>query len=244
MSKTVFVAGASGVIGLPLCKMLLDAGYNVVGTTRSAEKAAKLAEMGVKPVVLDVFDAQAVEQAMMAVKPDIVQHQLTDLPDGLKAEEMATALVRNARIRDEGTRNLVQAAQKAGVKKLVAQSIGFVYAPSEQIHTEDSPLLDFNEPTYGETAKAVHSLEQQTLNSGMAGVVLRNGWLYGANSGIAEPVDFAPPLHVHAAALAAFLAIDVPAGIYNVADLDPRLDSQKFRRQCPQWSSEFRINAA
>ncbi|OOF55620.1 NAD-dependent epimerase/dehydratase family protein [Rodentibacter myodis] len=241
MSKTVFLAGASGVIGMPLCKMLIEAGYTVFGTTRSAEKAAKLEAMGVKSVIVDVFDAGALEQAMIATQPDIVQHQLTDLPDGLKAEEMAAALVRNARIRDEGTRNLVRAAQKAGAKKLVAQSIGFVYAPSEKIHTEDSPLLDFNEPTYGETAQAVYSLEQQVLNSGMEGVVLRNGWLYGANSGIEQAVDFAPPLHVHAAALAAFLAIDAPKGIYNVADSDTRLDSSKFRQQFPQWSSEFRL---
>lgn len=71
--------------------MLLEAGDNVVRTTRSAEKAAKLEAIGVKPVVLDVFDAQALEQAMIAAQPDIVQHQLTDLPDGLKAEEMAAA---------------------------------------------------------------------------------------------------------------------------------------------------------
>lgn len=241
MSQTVFLAGASGVIGLPLCKMLLDAGYTVYGTTRSQAKAEMLAQLGVKPVVVDVFDADALEQAMLAAKPDIVQHQLTDLPDGLKAEEMVAALVRNARIRDEGTRNLVRAAQKAGAKKLVAQSIGFVYAPSDSIHTEESPLLDFNEPTYGETAKAVHSLEQQVLNSGMAGVVLRNGWLYGANSGIEQPVDFAPALHVHAAAKAAFLAINAATGIYNVADKDPRLDSTKFQRECPEWAADFRL---
>lgn len=241
MSKTVFVAGASGVIGLPLCKMLIEAGYIVYGTTRSAEKAKTLEAIGVKPVVVDVFNAAALSQAMQAAKPDIVQHQLTDLPDGLKAEEMAAALVRNARIRDEGTRNLVQAAQQAGVKKLVAQSIGFVYAPSENAHTEESPLLDFGEPAYGETAKAVHSLEQQVLNRGMDGVVLRNGWLYGANSGIEQPVDFVPPLHVHAAAFAAFLAIDAPQGIYNVSDSDPRLDCTKFRAACPKWSADFRF---
>ena len=75
---------------------------------------------------------------------------------------MEAALVRNARIRDEGTRNLVRAAKAAGVKKIIAQSIAFVYAPdAPQPATEDAPLLDFAEPAYGETARAVHSLEQQ-----------------------------------------------------------------------------------
>lgn len=243
MNKTVFLAGASGVIGYPLCKMLIDAGYTVYGTTRSEAKAEKLAEIGVKPVVVDVFNAQALEDAVVAAKPEIVIHQLTDLPDGLPAEEMAAALVRNARIRDEGTRNLVRAAEKAGAKKFLAQSIAFVYAPSESAHTEESPLLDFNEPAYGETSRAVHSLEQQTLNGKFdTAIVLRNGWFYGADSGADEPVEFAPPLHVDAAVKAAFLATgsDV-SGIYNVADEDARLDTSKFRAAFPEWSADFRF---
>ena len=243
MSKTVFLAGASGVIGYPLAKMLVAAGYTVFGTTRSEAKVAMLADIGVKPVVVDAFNAKALEDAMMAAKAEIVLHQLTDLPDGLPADEMPAALVRNARIRDEGTRNLVQAAEKAGVKKFVAQSIAFVYAPSESAHTEESPLLDFNEPAYGETAKAVHSLEQQTLNGKFdTAIVLRNGWFYGATSGSNEPVPFAPPLHVDAAVKAAFLATESDeSGIYNVADEDPRLDTSKFRKKFPEWSADFRF---
>ena len=93
---------------------------------------------------------------------------------------MEAALVRNARIRDEGTRNLVRAAKAAGVKKIIAQSIAFVYAPdAPQPVTEDAPLLDFAEPAYGETARAVHSLEQQiTTDPAFIGVVLRYGCLY------------------------------------------------------------------
>lgn len=243
MSKTVFLAGASGVIGYPLAKMLVNAGYTVYGTTRSQAKAEKLAQIGVSPVVVDVFDAQALEEAVVAAKPEIVLHQLTDLPDGLPADQMAEALVRNARIRDEGTRNLIAAAQKAGVKKFIAQSIAFVYAPSDTAHTEESPLLDFSEPAYGETAKAVHSLEQQTLNGGFdTATVLRNGWFYGADSGSDQPVEFAPPIHVDAAVLAAFLAAESDeGGIYNVAEEDPHLDTAKFRRKFPQWSQDFRL---
>lgn len=243
MNKTVFLAGASGVIGYPLAKMLVQAGYTVYGTTRSQEKAAMLEQIDVKPVVVDVFNAAELEQAVITAQPEIVLHQLTDLPDGLPADQMAEALVRNARIRDEGTRNLVAAAQKAGAKKFVAQSIAFVYAPSETAHNEESPLLDFNEPAYGETAKAVHSLEQQTLNAGFeTAIVLRNGWFYGANSGSDQPVEFALPIHVDAAVRAAFLATESDkSGIYNVADLDPRLNTSKFRQAFPEWSQDFRL---
>ena len=139
---------------------------------------------------------------------------------------MEAALVRNARIRDEGTRNLVRAAKAAGVKKIIAQSIAFVDAP-------DAPLLDFAEPAYGETARAVHSLEQQiTADPAFIGIVLCYGWLYGAGTGFDTPVDFAPPVHAEAAAHAAVLALQCEqSGIYNAADDDARLSSEKAKRE-------------
>lgn len=179
MNKTIFIAGASGVIGKPLCTMLLEAGWTVYGTTRSQEKAEKLAQIGVKPIILDIFDRNVVIDAIVKAKPSVLSHQLTDLPDGLAADQMEQALVRNARIREEGTANLVAAAEQAGVQTFIAQSIAFVYEPSEQILTEQSPLLNFADPVYGETARAVHSLEQQTLKGKFVGIVLRNGLLYG-----------------------------------------------------------------
>ncbi|WP_163531978.1 NAD-dependent epimerase/dehydratase family protein [Helicobacter suis] len=239
--KTIFLAGASGVIGYPLAKMLVGAGYPVFGTTRFTTKVDKLIAIGVKPVVVDVFDTDTLEQAIMAIQPEIVIHQLTDLPDGLPADKMPEALVRNARIRNEGTHNLVRAAQKASVKKFLAQSIAFVYAPSNQPHTEESPLLDFNDPIYGQTAQAVDSLEQQVLNGKFnTAIILRNGWLYGADSGYKAPVEFAPSLHVDAAVFAAFLATQSDkSGIYNVADQDKRLDTSKFCNTFPEWSAQF-----
>ena len=83
--QKMFVAGASGVIGLPLCKMLL---------------------------VADAFDAEGLLKIVGDIRPDVVFHELTDLPDGLAADQMEAALVRNARIRDEGTRNLVNAPRQ------------------------------------------------------------------------------------------------------------------------------------
>ncbi len=147
---------------------------------------------------------------------------------------MEAALVHNARIRDEGTRNLVRAAKAAGVKKIIAQSIAFVYAPdAPQPVTEDAPLLDFAEPTYGETARAVHSLEQQiTTDPAFIGVVLRYGWLYGAGTGFDAPVYFTPPVHAKAAAHAAVLALQCEqSSIYNAADDDARLSSEKAKHE-------------
>lgn len=237
MNKTVFLAGASGVIGLPLSKALLEQGHTVYGTTRSQTKADMLAKIGVKPVVVDAFDADKLVQVVTEVRPDIVLHQLTDLPDNLDAGEMAEGLVRNARIREEGTRNLVRAAEAAGVKKVIAQSICFVYEPSDNLpQDETAPLLNFSDPDYGETSRAVHSLETQVLNGKFSGAVLRNGWLYGEHTGFDAPVGFVPSVSVDAAVRAIILAMEKDAeGLFNIADDDARLSSEKAKLQLG-WS--------
>ena len=48
--------------------------------------------------------------------------------------------MRNARVREEGTRNLVAAAIAAGAQRLVAQSVAWAYAPGTEPHSEADPL--------------------------------------------------------------------------------------------------------
>jgi len=109
MNRKVFLAGATGVIGTALVPLLIDAGYTVYGGTRRPERAASLEAAGAVPVVVDVFDRDALAAALARIAPSGVVHQLSDLPPGLDPSKMAQALVNNARVRDEGTRNLVAA---------------------------------------------------------------------------------------------------------------------------------------
>jgi nucleoside-diphosphate-sugar epimerase len=103
--------------------LLLEKGYEVFGTTRSENKAADLEAAGVTPIVLDVFDAPALSRSMAAVRPEIVIHQLTDLPPGLEPSAMAEGVGRTTRIRIEGTKNLVAAALQSGARRFIAQSL-------------------------------------------------------------------------------------------------------------------------
>ncbi|MGY2061712.1 NAD(P)H-binding protein, partial [Nocardia gipuzkoensis] len=119
----IFLAGASGVLGTRLTPLLIATGCEVAGMTRSPRKAELLAGLGAEPVVCDVYDAAALEQAVRAYAPDLVMHQLTDLPDS--AEDLASGRTANARIRREGTANLLAAAQAAGVKRFLAQSVAW-----------------------------------------------------------------------------------------------------------------------
>jgi nucleoside-diphosphate-sugar epimerase len=226
----IFLAGATGAIGRRLIPLLREAGHDVVGTTRSAEKTNALRTMGVEPVVVDVLDAPALSRIISTVRPDILVHQLTDLPYGLDPAKMAEASQRNARIRGEGTQNLVSAAVQAGVPRMVTQSIAWICASGAEPHSETDPL-DLN-ASGGRaiTVAGVAALERLTLSSPpIAGIVLRYGHLYGPNTGteVADP----PSLHVDAAAAAALLAIEKgKPGIYNIAEDSRYLSTVKVRR--------------
>lgn len=230
MNTCIFLAGASGAIGRRLAPLLVANGWRVVGTTRSAGKTPLLRELGVEPVVVDVFDADALQGILADIRPEIVIHQLTDLPHALDPGQMAEALVRNARLRDEGTRNLIAAAVHAGARRLIAQSIAFVYADGTLPHREDDALLDETHPVYGETVRAVASLERQVLGAPLDGIVLRYGLFFGPGTGFDLPVG-PGSVQVDAAAKAAELAITraVP-GIYNVAEADGAISSEKATR--------------
>ena len=172
-------------------------------------------------------------------QPEIVVHQLTDLPPALEPAKMAEARVRNARIREIGTRNLVAAAAETGVKRMVAQSIAFAYAPGPVPYHEDAPL-NLDHPDLGSTARAVASLEHQVLDGPFEGVILRYGKLYGPGTGFDGPPS-GGPLHVDAAADAARRAITHgEVGIYNVAEEDGAVSSAKAAVSLG-WSPGFRV---
>jgi nucleoside-diphosphate-sugar epimerase len=167
---------------------------------------------------------------MLAARPEVVMHQLTDLPKNLDPAQMPEAIVRNARIRDEGTRNLIAAGVAAGASRIVAQSIAWCYAPGPLPHRESDPL---DRPAPGQPAVSlvgVLALERQVLAAPMAAVVLRYGRLYGPGTG----TDTAPasmPLHIDGAARAALLAIERGAGPYNIAETEDEISTEKARRE-------------
>lgn len=238
-TTTIFLAGAAGAIGRRLAPKLVERGWIVFGTTRKAERMKAMQDAGVEPLLVDVFDRALLERLMRDIRPNIVMHQLTDLPYALESSQMATALVRNARIRDEGTRYLVAAATAAGCRRIIAQSLGFIYAEGPTPHVESDPLLPDFHPAYGATAAAVRSLEGQVLGAACEGVVLRYGLFYGPGTGFEQPI--APgSVHVDAAAQAAVLAVTGgQPGIYNIAEDDGQVSIAKAMRDLA-WNPNLR----
>ena len=201
----IFLAGATGVIGRRLVSLLRDAGHAVTGTSRSEEKASALEVLGARGVVVDVYDARALLQGDGRARiPDVVIHQLTDLPRTLDTSARPAEFEANARLRIEGTKNLMAAASVIGVRRVVAQSIAFALRPGPGPRVETNPL-DID-GARAATVRAVVSLEDQVLNMpGIDGVVLRYGRLYGRGTWYAAATG-PGALHVDAAAQAALLA--------------------------------------
>ena len=236
----IFFAGASGAIGRRLMPLLIGAGHDVTGMTRSADAARDLKAAGVTPAVADVYEADGLTRAVIAARPDIVMHQLTDLPRVFDETQVAAQYPRNARIRIEGTRNLVAAAKEAGARRFVVQSVAFAYAPGKEPYVETDPLNVADGPRVV-TVRAAADMEQQVLNSGMEAVVLRYGLFYGPGTWTETP-ERKPSLHIDAAAKAALLSLTGTAGIYNIADDDGTVSIDKARKELG-FDPAFRLKA-
>jgi nucleoside-diphosphate-sugar epimerase len=237
----IFLAGASGAIGRRLMPLLVKAGHQVTGTTRRAANAPELERAGVAPAVLDVFDAQALSEAAHVARPEVVIHQLTDLPREFDEARVVASYAANARIRTEGTRNLIAAAQAAGARRFIVQSIAFAYAPGGEPHPESDPL-NLADPMRAVTVKGAAAMEQMVLDAPMEAIVLRYGLLYGPGTWY-EQAGRKPALHVDAAAQAALLAVTRGApGIYNIADDDGAVAIAKARAALG-FDPRFRLSA-
>lgn len=192
----VFLAGATGVIGVRLVPLLREAGFTVAGLTRSPDKASLLESLGAEAVVGDVFDRDRLIEAVVGFGPDLLMHQLTDLPDDPSLIE--DFLGANARIRREGTANLLEAAAAAGVRRFLGQSVAWKLS--------------------GEGGASVQQMEEMIVSAG--GTVLRYGQLYGPGTYYPSDPPGRPRIHVDDAARRTMETLDFGPGIVELVDPD------------------------
>jgi nucleoside-diphosphate-sugar epimerase len=235
----IFLAGATGAIGRRLTPLLCSAGHEVTGTTRTPKGARELEAAGVHARIVDVFDAAMLARMVAEARPEVVIHQLTDLPREFDEAQLAAAFPRNARIRTEGTRNLLAAARAASARRFIVQSIAFGYAPGGEPHAETDPL-DVG-GARAMTVRAVADMEEQVLGLRDAdGIVLRYGRLYGPGTW-AQAANGPGYLHVDAAAHAALQAVTRGTrGIYNIAEDNGAVRIDKARRDLG-FDPDFRL---
>ncbi|MEH2465374.1 NAD-dependent epimerase/dehydratase family protein [Nostoc sp.] len=250
----IFVAGATGAIGRPLIAQLQAQGYDVVALTRSPERAQTLAEQGVESAIADVFDADAVKAAINSTQPEVVIEQLTSLPKTYTGESMGAAAALNTRIRREGGANVLAAAQAAGVRRYLRQSIAFWAVPGAGLADEETPLAFNASPAVAADILTVTEIERRLLgNPNIEGIALRYGFFYGPGTWFATDGDVAKQvrqqqfpivgngkgvwswLHIEDAAIATVAAVERGnPGIYLITD-DRPLEVRVWLSAYAQW---------
>lgn len=250
----IFVAGGTGAIGRPLIAHLLAKGHAVVALTRSPEKAQDLVEQGIEPAVADVFDPDAIRTVVLRAQPEIVIEELTSLPRTYTRQSMTAAAALNNRIRLEGGANVLAAAQAAGVRRYLRQSVAFYAIPGSGLADEDTPLAFSASPAIAAGAREISELEHRLLeNSNMEGIALRYGFFYGPGTWFNRDGDVARQvgqqqfpivgngegvwswLHIEDAAIATVAAVEQGnPGIYLIAN-DRPLAVREWLPAFAQW---------
>jgi nucleoside-diphosphate-sugar epimerase len=229
----VFVTGATGVLGRRVVPALVRAGHSVTAVVRSEDKAAAVRTAGATPAFVDLFEAAAVRAAING--HDAVAHLATNIPTGPQAAERS-AWRTNDSLRRDVAAVIAGAVAQAGVARFIQESITFPYVDcGDRWIDEDCERTYFwgNESTISAEAAAAG-----VTAAGGAGVVLRFAMFMAPDSAhcqnfvraarrgsfgmVGAPTGFISFIHVDDAARAVLAALDAPAGIYNVAEPQPR----------------------
>ena len=231
----VFIAGASGALGRRLVPQLIAAGHEVVGTHKSGRNTQLLRELGATPVRLDLLDARAVRQAVLANEPEAIIHEATALGDAKWGRSFDKVFAPTNALRTRGTDALLAAGREAGVRRFVAQSFASYRYIREggPVKTEDDPLDERPPANARKSFAAMAYLDRTVTQAG--GIILRYGGFYGAeNDGLIEAVrrrrfpiigsgeGMTSMIHLDDAATATVLALyGEESSIYNIVDDDP-----------------------
>lgn len=242
----VFLAGATGAtgaLGRALVPMLVEAGHEVVGSTRTPANQAALERSGASAVLMDGLDAEAVMPAVLDARPDVVVHQLTSLKGLSSFRNLDRSFAPTNRLRSEGTDHLLSAATAGGATRIVGQSFTGWTNPRDggSVATEEDGFDPRPVAHSRRSLEAIAHLERVvTSASGLTGIVLLYGGFYGGDSGLSRDGDMLELVrrrrfpvvgsgagvwslvHVEDAARATLQALDHgEAGVYNVVDDDP-----------------------
>lgn len=233
------MAGATGVVGRRLVPLLVSAGSDVTAVSRSPAKSAALKSQGATPVMVDLFDPAAVEEAVAG--HNTVINIATKIPSGMKVM-MPGAFDENIRIRREASQNLASAAIAARAQRFIQESFSPVYPDRGDEWIDESVPIE--PASYVESVRDAESAAAEFTRSGGAGVVLRFSMFYGPDSSLTLDIvnfvkkGFAPvfgggdgymsSLWTDDAAEAVFAALKVPAGVYNVTDDVPMRRREAF----------------
>jgi nucleoside-diphosphate-sugar epimerase len=235
----IFVAGATGAIGLPLVRALCTLGHEVTGMARASRGIDLLRELGAEASVADALDPTAVRVAIEAASPDVVIDQLTSLP--ADPADILKSIPNDTRLHREGGGNLLAAARELGVGRYIVQSKAFYLDASPGQLAHENAKFRYDAPgEIGESARTMDAYEAHVLASPpLNGVVLRYGFFYGPGTwyrpggGVADQLRKGEAsiigegnavwsfIHIDDAVAATVASLTAEPGVYNIVDDDP-----------------------
>ena len=240
----IFVAGATGVIGRPIVRALAGRGHEVTGSTTRPDGFKVVEGLGGRPVVMDGLDESAVRRVIVEVEPEVVINEMTSL--AVSSSDYGSWLAVTDRLRNEGTKAVMTAAQEAGARRVISQSGAYMIEPGAGPSDEDSPPYVQGPGAVGAHVRATVAGEEKVLDTpGVEGLVLRYGFFYGEGTALGPDGDWAkavqvgelpvvgdgggcfPFIHVDDAVSATLLAVENgDPGIYNVVgdEIAPQSD--------------------
>lgn len=229
----LFVTGATGALGGPLVPALLAGGHDVRAVARTDDKAERLRTGGAEPVIVDLFDADAVRDAVAG--SNAILHLATSIPPMAKMASQR-AWRTNNRLRTEGTVNLLAAAREHGIARFVKESITFTYPDSGDEWIDESVSPETGVKALESTLEA-ERLVEAFRSEGGAGTVLRFGLFYGPDARMVDealrmakvhlsamsgsPDSYLSSIHLEDAASAVVASLTAVPETYNVADDEP-----------------------
>jgi nucleoside-diphosphate-sugar epimerase len=265
----VFVAGATGAIGVRLVPQLIARGHQVTATTRSGTKLPLLRGLGADLVIVDGLNRASVTDAVRAARPDVIVHQMTALTGKADLKHFDRWFRVTNQLRTRGTDNLLAAAEEAGVGKIVAQSYTGWNNPrtGDLIKREGEPLDAHPARAQVASLQALLYLERAMAAAPMEAIVLRYGSFYGPGASeefvslvrkrklpiVGSGAGVWSWIHLDDAAAATVAAIEHGTqGVYNVVDDEPaavfdwlpylaEAVGARKPRQVPSWLARMAI---
>ncbi|MFF2369188.1 NAD-dependent epimerase/dehydratase family protein [Agromyces sp. NPDC058110] len=236
----IFIAGGSGAVGSRLVPLLVAAGHEVTGTSRSEAGAARIAAGGGRGVIMEGTDPASIRRAVLEARPDVLVHQLTALSGSFDFKRFDETFAVTNRMRTLGTDVLIAAAQEAGTGRIVVQSYtGWTNEHAgAAVKTEADPLDPNPVPAARTTLAAIAHAERAAVAAG--GLALRFGSFYGPGQSLGEGGEMLESVrkgrvpivgsgagvwsfcHIDDAVAATVAAITRgDAGVYNIVDDEP-----------------------
>lgn len=167
----ILVTGGTGFTGKALVKRLLDDGHKVVALDyQEGLKTEELRVWGAEVIIGTVTDRDVVKRCMEGI--DVVHH----LAAAFRELDVPNSYYREVNV--EGTRNTLEAAKQAGVKK-------FIYCSTCGVHGNiDNPPGDENAPInaadyYQQTKYDAEPVVMEYHRNGLPSVILRPAAIYG-----------------------------------------------------------------